>query len=133
MNWDVLTQMLTALGALGGVAGLGAVAKIGVERRQGRAAAQRVEVDAGKVVTDTAVGLLEPLRTQIGFLAEELARSRAEAERDRAESALLRREVHDLREYIGELVASLRGLQAPVPTPPRGLAGVTDLRKRDGL
>lgn len=128
---DVLPQLVALLGAVGGVAGLGAVFRIGIDRRKGRAEAARSEVDAGKVVADTAVGLVEPLRAQIEYLGEELRESREESKQSRAETEALRREVHELRGYIAQLVDALAAAGAEIP-PRRGVTDLTEQRRRGG-
>ena len=106
---DALPQWLAALG---GVAGIGALFRIGIERRTGKALAARKEADATRVVTDTAVGLLDPLKEQVEFLRQDLTRSRAEA-------VALRDDVRDLHEYINLLIDVIEAAGLPIPPRPR--------------
>ncbi|MEK6443656.1 hypothetical protein [Pseudonocardia sp. T1-2H] len=106
----VVDQAASWLAAVGGVAGLGSMMKIGVDRR-----ATKTKTD--KVAVDTAVGLLAPFKESIEFLKQELADEReAASRRDRA----MRGEVGWLREYIGDLVDALRAAGVDVP-PPRAV------------
>lgn len=117
---DVLPQWLTAVG---GLAGLGALLRIGIDRRKARADVRGEEAGTSKIVTDTALGLLEPLRGQISYLTAELGASRQEAAASRHESERLRSEVAQLREYIAGLVRDLSRAGLVVPTPPGPLLG----------
>jgi hypothetical protein len=57
----------------------------------------KLDADASRIVADTAVGLLQPLR-------------------DEADG--LRREIRDLRIYVGALTDLLRNSNIPIPQPP---------------
>lgn len=73
------------IAAVGGVAGLAALAKIGPERRKITAEAFRAGVDSTQVLSSTAVSLLDPYLEQIKFLRSELASARDEITSLRAE------------------------------------------------
>jgi hypothetical protein len=106
----VVDQVSQWMAAVGGVAGIGSLMKIGIDRR-----ASRTRSD--KVAVDTAVGLLAPFKESIEYLKRELADERETASRrDRA----MRGEVGWLREYIGDLVDALRAAGVDVP-PPRAV------------
>lgn len=91
---DVLPQ---ALAAAGGLAGIGSLAKAVHDVRTNRARASRIDADASRIVADTAVGLLQPLREE----AEEL-----------------RSEIHSMRVYVQQLTRLLRSAHIPIPDPP---------------
>lgn len=111
MNPDVLQFALQIITALGGVAGLGALLRIGIDKRTARAAAAKEEASAGKVVIDNAVGLLQPFKEQVEFLRQELIAARSE-------SRALRDDVRRLHEYTGRLIEALEAVGADVPPPP---------------
>lgn len=109
MTPEILLQIVTALG---GIAGLGAVFDRIRDRRALKLRAQaeadkastdveRAEIDAAAAVTNVALGLLDPLRTQIASLHRDLEESR--------------REVRALGAYIEVLIGALRIAQIPVP------------------
>ncbi len=111
---DLATQ---GLAAVGGVAGLGALFRIGIDRRTAKANASHAEADADRAgaaatraVTDTAVGLLDPLRESVKFLTDELSQSRAEA-------SALRADVAALHTYVNLLMDVIEA--AGLPAPPR--------------
>jgi hypothetical protein len=138
MTNPVLETVGQLASALGGVAGIGALFTIGIRRRQERATASRTEADATTALTNTALGMLMPLKAQSAYLAGELEQSRTEAERlrddvhriadelhtSRDTVALLRDDVRKLHEYVGDLLkiisdANLSGmLAAPMQVPP---------------
>lgn len=118
---ELLPIVIGVLAAAGGGAGIGSLFRIGIERRKSRAEAAGGEASNSQVISDTAVGLLEPLRTQIEYLGEELVASRHESRAARTESQELRAEVHELREYIAVIVAALAQAGAVVPAPPPGV------------
>lgn len=109
---------------LGGLASAVALFKIGPERRKITADVQRAGVDATKVLSDTAVLLLQPSLDQITFLRAELATARTENAQVRTQNAeVLAQNVAMLAETTklrGE-VAALRGEIAqlrPAPGDP---------------
>ena len=111
---DAITAIL---GALGGLGGLGALVRWRVERRATRAKAALDEAGATKALTDIAVGLLTPLRTQVDELVKDLAHSRAEV-------VTLRDDVRGLHEWINLLIAALEAAGQPVPPRPSVLPPV---------
>lgn len=87
----VVAQAVGALlAAIGGVAGITALLKIGPERKKITAEAFRAGVDSTQVLSNTAVALLEPYAEQIKFLRSELAGAREEITSLRAEIRTLR-------------------------------------------
>jgi hypothetical protein len=95
----VITPALIAgwVAAIAGVvAWLATLYKIGPERNKIKAEVERAGVDAAKVLSDTAVSLLQPSIDQVGFLRTELAATRSE-------NAQLREEIGQLREELSQL------------------------------
>lgn len=109
---DVGVQILTAIG---GVGGIGAVMKMGIDRRKSRSAAARDEASASKVVTDTAVGLLKPFKEQVEYLALQLTKSQEQTSEALAEMRIL-------RDYVQELIATIRAAGLPIPPYPAATA-----------
>lgn len=66
------------IAALGGLAAVAALFKVGSERRKITADALRAGADATQVLTSTAMSLLQPSQDQIAFLRSELAAARVE-------------------------------------------------------
>lgn len=82
----LIVQTLGAvLAAIGGIAGITALLKIGPERKKITAEAFRAGVDSTQVLSNTAVSLLDPYLEQITFLRSELASARDEIVSLRAE------------------------------------------------
>ncbi len=119
---EILGVLLPWAVAILGVGGIASLFKVGVDRRRGKAAAERNEADATRVITQTAIGLLEPLKEQVGSLTDELRTTRkeatAEAVRARAEQEALRNEVHELRGYIDILIEAIKAAGLPIPATP---------------
>lgn len=90
----MITAIAQAVGALlaaiGGIAGITALLKIGPERKKITAEAFRAGVDSTQVLSNTAVSLLDPYTEQIKFLRSELASAREEIVSLRAEIKMLR-------------------------------------------
>ena len=123
---DALTAVLQIVTALGGVAGIGAVMKVGSDRRTSKAKALRDDAVATKAVVDTALGMLTPLRKQVDDLAADLAKSRQEA-------VALRDDVRGLHEWINDLITALENAGLPVPprpTPPLSAPSASDGPRR---
>ena len=78
------------LAAVGGAAGITALAKVGPERKKITAEAFRAGVDSAQVLSNTAVSLLDPYLEQIRYLRGELADARSEIESLRMEIVHLR-------------------------------------------
>ena len=104
---DAAFQVALAIGSAGG---LTALFRYSTDRRKAKNAAAQHEIDATKVITATAVGLLKPLQDQITAMSDELTRSRAEA-------VALRDDVRGLHEWIQQLIDVIEG--AGLPVPPR--------------
>lgn len=71
MNWPAI---LGAVGAIGGLGGMAAFAQVLISRPKLRA-------DAADQISDTAVGLLAPLRQRIGELEVEVEQLRSTVRR----------------------------------------------------
>jgi hypothetical protein len=104
----VLDQAAQWLAAIGGTAGIGSLLKLGIDRRTAKS-------KADQVVTDTAVGLLKPLKEQIQYLQDQ---QHAEREVTELRARTHQAEIGWLREYVGQLVEGLRSVGADVPPPP---------------
>jgi hypothetical protein len=112
MTATTLIEQLPAwLASVGGIAGIGALFRINSDRRAARAEAAHKEADATKAVTDTAVGLLDPLKESVEFLTSELKASRAEA-------TALRTDVAELHKYVTQLMHVIEGAGLPLPPMP---------------
>jgi chromosome segregation ATPase len=74
--FDVVEHLPEILAAAGGLAGFGALFRIGPMRRKISAEAEKSGADAAKVLSDTAIDFmkesLDPTRAQIAFLKTEL-------------------------------------------------------------
>ena len=105
---DAVTAITAILGTLGGLGGVGAMLRWRVEKRATRAKAALDETAATKALTDIAVSLLTPLRTQVAELVRDLAHSRAEV-------VTLRDDVRGLHDWINLLIAALEAAGQPVP------------------
>lgn len=95
-NVAVLAGWATAVAGIG--AWLLALYKVGPERKKLIADANRSGIDATKVITETAMSLLQPSLDQVAFLRTELAVSRQENRELREEVTLLRKEIGLLRQ-----------------------------------
>lgn len=80
-------------GAIGTLASLVAFFKVGAERKEIRAKAEKIGVDSTQVLTSTALALLQPSLDQITFLRGELALVRNELAAARSEIVQLRQEI----------------------------------------
>lgn len=87
----------------GALTSIGALLKVGVERRKLAADVERAGVDSAKVLSETAVSLLQPSLDQITFLRNELVAARAESQAARNESEELRKEISELRAEMSTL------------------------------
>lgn len=130
---DLLAGLPQWLVAIGGVGALGAVLKLGADRRTANAQADRAEVDVGSAVADSAMALLAPLREQVKYLTTQLGDAMREAEAQRRvaeefrreaaaarmETEQLRFEVGRLRVYLTEVLQLMQqaGLPSPGPVP----------------
>jgi hypothetical protein len=76
--------------ALGGAASFAAILKIGPERKDIIARADKTGVDSAQVLATSALSLLQPSLDQIAFLRTELASARDEILALRQEIASLR-------------------------------------------
>jgi uncharacterized coiled-coil DUF342 family protein len=101
----VIGWIVAASGVLGTIAGL---AKIGVERRKLKADVERVGVDSAKILSETAMSLLQPSIDQINYLRTELVAARSESKAAREESEELRKEIAELRNELSELRSAQR-------------------------
>lgn len=75
------------IAALGGLAAVAALLKVGPERRKIAADARRAGADATQVLASTAMSLLKPSQDQIDFLRSELAAAQDEITALRSELA----------------------------------------------
>lgn len=107
---DLVGTIPQILAAVGGLAGLGSFIKVLRDVRTGRARAAKVDADASRIVADTAVGLLQPLRE---------------------EAEGLRSEIHSLRVHVQLLTRLLRSADIPIPEPPE-IASVPAERNSKG-
>lgn len=81
------------IGAIGALASLVAFFKVGAERKEIAARAEKIGVDSTQVLTSTALALLQPSLEQIAFLRGELSTLRIELIAARNEIAQLRHEI----------------------------------------
>lgn len=126
--FDVVSHLPEVLAGAGGLAGFGALFRIGPVRRKITAEAEKSGADAAKVLSDTAIDFmkesLDPTRAQIQFLRTELEAANAElqklrkqvmefdaelraAQRDRGELERANAELLALRFRVGELESEL--------------------------
>lgn len=110
----IVDNVAQIVAAVGGVAGVSSLFRLGIDRRKGRADAQVVEGAAARAVTDSAVVLVKPLHDQIDYLSARLLTVQTEAS---AEARTLRSEVRWLRSRVAQLIDSLRAAKAPIPDP----------------
>jgi chromosome segregation ATPase len=89
------------LAFLGGLAGLGALARVRAERRKINSEADKSGADAAKVLSDAAVALLDPTREQVAYLQAQLISAHTEITK-------LREETGDLRQKMSVLDDQLR-------------------------
>ncbi|MEV4628839.1 hypothetical protein AB0J90_21480 [Micromonospora sp. NPDC049523] len=92
--------LLSVVGLLGGTGGVTAIATVALQRRKFRA-------DAAEVLTDTALTLVDPLKTRVGELEAEIQRARRQA-------AVASREIRELRDAVQELTALIRRWQRAI-------------------
>ena len=85
------------LAAVGGLAGIASLFKIGPERRKITAEAWRAGVESERVLNSTRVDWQDALMKQIGFLGEQLDDAQAEIKELRVELAAARVEIGTLR------------------------------------
>jgi chromosome segregation ATPase len=97
---DVLLAVAALAAALGGVAGLAALLTLKSTKRKLLAEADKSEADAAKVLSDTAVALLEPARLQVKSLREDLATAEAKVTALSTQLDLARAEANQLREDL---------------------------------
>lgn len=77
------------VGSAGLIAAVAALLKVGVEKRKIQAEVTHTGVDAARVLSETAMSLLQPSLEQIAFLRTELASARGEITQLRLEIAKL--------------------------------------------
>lgn len=85
--------LLSVVGVLGGVGGITAIATVVLQRRKFKA-------DAADVITDTALTLVEPLKTRVSELQSEVRDARHQAKAANAEVAELRVAVQEMTRMI---------------------------------
>lgn len=112
---DVVTAIVQVVTAVGGLAGIGAALRWGADRRASKAKTSIDTIGATKALTDIAVSLLTPLRSQVDELVRDLALSRAEV-------VTLRDDVRGLHEWISLLISALEAAGQPVPPRPTPLS-----------
>lgn len=95
------------LAAVGGVAGVTALFKIGPERRKITADAFRAGVDSTDVLSKTAVSLLDPAMEQIKYLRAELLAAREEIVSLRTKLTTAENDIGALRHELKTLRAGL--------------------------
>lgn len=100
MTKDVLLTVAALAAALGGLAGLVALLTLKSTKRKLLAEADKSEADAAKVLSDTAVALLEPARLQVKSLREDLATAEAKVTALSTQLDLARAEANRLREDL---------------------------------
>jgi hypothetical protein len=112
---DVLTTVAANapqwIAAIGGAGGLGIGAKYLTDRRKAKTAGRKSDADTTRILTDTALTLIEPLERAINDL-------RTDLERSRQESIALRDDVQALHEYITVLIKVIEDAGLPVPRRP---------------
>ncbi|WP_329108576.1 hypothetical protein OG792_07940 [Micromonospora sp. NBC_01699] len=92
--------LLSAVGLLGGTGGVTAIATVALQRRKFRA-------DAADVLTDTALTLVDPLKTRVAELE-------AETKRARRQAADASREIRELRAEVQEMTDLIRRWQRAI-------------------
>ncbi|MGW4465378.1 hypothetical protein [Micromonospora sp. NPDC004704] len=92
--------LLSVVGLLGGTGGVTAIATVALQRRKFRA-------DAAEVLTDTALTLVDPLKTRVAELE-------AETQRARRQAAVASREIGELRDAVQQMTDLLRRWQRAI-------------------
>lgn len=92
--------LLSVVGLLGGTGGITAIAAVALQRRKFRA-------DAADVLTDTALTLVDPLKTRVAELE-------AETQRARRQAATANREIRELRAAVQEMTDLIRRWQRAI-------------------
>lgn len=92
--------LLSVVGLLGGTGGVTAIATVALQRRKFRA-------DAADVLTDTALTLVDPLKTRVAELE-------AETQRARRQAASASREIRELRAAVQEMTDLIRRWQRAI-------------------
>ncbi|MEU8158054.1 hypothetical protein AB0B94_30745 [Micromonospora sp. NPDC048986] len=92
--------LLSAVGILGGLGGAAAIATVWLQRKKFRA-------DAADVITDTALTLVEPLKTRVSELQSEVRDARHQAKAANAEVAELRSAVREMTRILARWHAAI--------------------------
>jgi uncharacterized coiled-coil DUF342 family protein len=98
-----LPEIMTALGAVGGLGGLATALTVFLQRKKFKA-------EAADVLTDTALTLVEPLQQRVKEVTAEAREARDETRRSRVEVA-------ELRETLTDIMATLRRWRSAVLSP----------------
>lgn len=109
--------LLTLVGAVGGLTGVGAIATVLVQRRKFRA-------DAADVLTGTALTLVDPLRARVSELQSEVAEARQKA-------AQATEEIGDLRAAVREMTLMMRRWRTAIFAPNATVQTIRELVAAD--
>lgn len=94
MNVNLLVQLLAALG---GTSGLAAGVNSYLDHRRNRG---KVSADAARELTDAALGLINPSREQVEYLAKQLVERDARLRKAEAEIRTLRRLMVEMEDKV---------------------------------
>lgn len=100
MTWQTILQITSGLG---GLTVLGAIVTLPWTLRKLRSETKKTDIDAAKVLSDSALALLAPARAEIGELEKRLRAAHARVHELEAEVQGLRNQVGEMSKELGEL------------------------------